>query len=197
MKGTPMAADKFEEAFAKMRDRTYPAYHWIAVRCAGQCSDIELLAELGFAVEPKDLRDYLRLPLGPCLAVADSGEWLWVCDSDTYALWNSRPFHPRLAQLGQKWDVLQRFLAECDNSHQFAYYRDGHLVREFFAIDGENGMFVHKNVGDPLPGESAAIDLGDYGAGVSAIAANLGITTSHTWADVRLYALKKPTPEAP
>jgi hypothetical protein len=186
-----MAGTIPDEILTKLLARPYPSFHWIAVRCAGCCTDRELLDDLGLVGTPLEMLEHLRFPIHTHVGIADSGEWLWISDGAAYTMWNNPQTASRLERLSTKWEIFQYFLADCWDIYQVTCYRDGQLVRRFVVSEEGGKRSVSENFGEPLPGESCPIESSDVEHTVAAIAETLGITYQHRFGDVRLYEIRK------
>jgi hypothetical protein len=148
--------------------------HAICLRPARAMADADLLALLG-------LTGWLPAEFGlrreyavPAVTLAEVGDWTVVADGLSYSLWNRVETHERVPALAS--EVFVAFTADCWDTFEFRYYRDGQLVRQYTA-DAETGKpdRVLKSVGEPLPGEAATPDLSNGWAGLYRVAAALGI----------------------
>lgn len=158
----------------------------IFLRCAGRYTDANLLACFGLSsYRPADA---LHSRFGQYVALADDGEWTLVADDLCYTLWHMPTTRDAIAVFAEQCDVFACSHGDCDDSFDFAYYRDGRLARQYVVADpGFRGGVVVENIGDPLPGEAAAfVPLCVTSTGLR-VAASLGIWTDYTDEDVRFY----------
>jgi hypothetical protein len=126
--------------------------------------------------------------LGNYVALADDGEWTLIADDLGYTLWRMPSTRPAIEALGQSWDVFACSIADCDDSFDFEYHRENHLVRRYVAADsGGSAPVVVENFGERLPGESTAFKQAFVLNIVLGVAASLGIRTDYTEQDVRVY----------
>lgn len=169
------------------------APYFIFVRCAGRYSDADLLHLFGLdAYRPTNA----PRRLGNHAIFADDGRWTMIADDWLYTLWHMPSARQAVHQLGHSHDVFSCSVGDADYSFDFVYYRDRRLVRRYVVEDPHyNGGHVVEDVGEPLPGEAAALrERGERGERrtVLAIAHSLGIRTDYTLQDLRVYAPVRP-----
>ena len=127
--------------------------------------------------------------MGRYVILADAGKWVLIADDWHYTLWHMSSTRPTLAVFAEHCDVFAGSAGDCDHSFDFLYYKDFHLIRKYVVDDPDfKGGRLVENVGEPLPGESAAFKQSDELKIVLEIAASLGIKTDYTERDLRVYA---------
>jgi hypothetical protein len=166
--------------------------HYIFMRCAGRVSDRALLDLFGLeSYRPvAAARQYNRYAI-----LGDDGEWTLLADDWGYTLWNRNSTVQAVHQIAQSCDVFTCWVGDADCSFGFAYYRDGQAVRRYTVEDPNPhrpDRTVTENIGEPLPGEAAALRERDEVAVVLTIAASLGIRADYALRDVRVYAPVRP-----
>jgi hypothetical protein len=166
------------------------APYFIFLRCAGRYSDSDLLQNFGLA----DYRPRKGLPdFGRYAILAADGQWSLIADDWHYTLWHKPSTRPLLANLGETCELFACSVGECDRSFDFVYYRDARLVRRYVVADPHfQGGVVVENIGQPLPGESAAFQQSDELEIVLVIARSLGIPTDYSEHDLRIYSPPPP-----
>ena len=166
-------------------NRNFYAHCFIFVRCAGINSDEELLRRFGLSTyRPTD-----TLPrLGYYVALAEDGEWTMIGDDLGYTLWQMPSTRAAIAALGKCWDVFACSIADCDDSFDFEYYRENHLVRRHAVVGPAPPdmweRIVVEDFGEPLSGESDAFKRGCVLNIVLGIADSLGIKTDYAEQDI-------------
>ena len=162
------------------------APYFIFLRCAGRYSDLELLQWFGLA----DYQQTKGMPeFGRYAILGAVGEWSLVADDWHYTLWHRPLTGLVLAALGETCDVFACSVGDCDRSFDFIYYRDGRLVRRYVVADPHfQGGIVAEDVGEPLPGEAAALRQSGEVEIVLGIARSLRIKTEYSDQDLRVYA---------
>lgn len=160
---------------------------FIFVRCAGQYDDLDLLGQLG-------LNGYSRAVKVPgrddksCVYITSDAQWMHIGDNYFYALWHMPELKQQIKDLATKHDIFTCSVGDCDDSFNFAYYRDGQLVRKYVVSDPHwNGGEVTEDFGPPLPGEEEAMQQKDPLETILSIARSVGIDTRHTPEAVRIY----------
>jgi hypothetical protein len=158
--------------------------YWIALRPSGQYSDAVLLDIFGLTgYRQSSSRPHLE----PCVVLANCGEWALIADGLAYILSNRLSTRPAVEALGRQCEVFECYLADCIDEFEFAYYRDGRLIRRYSVTEGQDGPVLLADVGDVLPGEVDAATQPYRPETRLAVAAALGIKTTFTEQDVRCY----------
>lgn len=181
------------DQLALVRERVYSAYHWIFVRCATQFTDAEILDKLHIAAEPLGTYEsmFQGLPRAS-VAIGRCGEWIGLADDASYTIWNSQQTIQRIRQMAATWDVLQYFIADCDNSHSLRYFRSGLRVREWLVLAGpDDDYIVHTTHGKPLPREEPMLTLECFSAVVGSLKESLGIVTDFRYGDLQFYTHRR------
>ena len=164
------------------------SHYWIFLRCAGRLSDRELLERFGLVnYQPTEF----TRRFGPSVVIGEDGEWTFLADDLLYTLWHKQTTRPTLEQLAKECNVFAGSIGDCDDSHDFIYYRAGELVRKYTVLDhGSRGAAVFEDIGEPLPGEWAAFQHAGVLSRVLAVANSLGIRTEYAESEVRMYIPK-------
>jgi hypothetical protein len=86
---------------------------------------------------------------------ANDSEWTHIADDFRYTLWHSPQTTDVITELSQHYDVFRCSIGDIDDSFEFAYYRDGDLIRKFVF---EHNVFkgtkiVTEDIGAKLLGE--------------------------------------------
>jgi hypothetical protein len=115
----------------------YPFLQWgnlhtpfmIYVRSYNTLSDQDFMKLLG-------LQSYRKTPpplpeVGWHVVFANDSEWTHIADDFRYTLWHNPRTAEMIEELSQSFDIFQCSIGDIDDSFEFAYYREGKLVRKF------------------------------------------------------------------
>src|SRR4029079_5465413 len=89
---------------------------------------------------------------------ANTGPWTLLADDWYYTLWHLKSTQLAIASLAARHDVFACSVGECDHSFDFIYYKNGQLIRKYVVVyPSFTRREVVEDFGDPLPGETAAL----------------------------------------
>lgn len=122
------------------------------------------------------------------LFVAKNNGWVYIMDDWSYSLWYDKEVRENLRSLSRRFEVFYCSVGDIDDSHDFAYFKNGQVIREYVVEDPFlKGGVVVKDVGTPFPIEKEAFLQKDIYEKVITVAKSLGIAFNLQQDEVRIY----------
>lgn len=158
---------------------------FIYFRREPQLSDKQILEHFGLNA----YQSVAKLPPGSTYAViAEAGDWTLLADDWLYQLWHMPSTKNAIESLAKTRDVFAWSLGDCDQSYEYAVYRNGALVRQL-VVDSPHfdDQVVRLDIGEQLPFESESQGL-PIEQKMERFCYNMGIKDVVRREDLRVYS---------
>ncbi len=116
------------------------------------------------------------------------GRWVHIMDNYFYSLWHQQSFREQINELGEKYEIFSCTAGDVDKSFDFKYYKNGKKIREYVvASPNYNDQVIKVDIGEPLFGESKALQNEDELNKILCVAEQLGIVLPKNADQILIY----------